>query len=138
MIEEYNDHIIDHVLSINSDLRGQGGYPMDHLSTNRRVFRALSLWYLCVVLLLLIQLLVALVWSFFGPLGNGLERVLENLYVSPASRIGNMLFEDRMTMGNAPLGMGLFLLVVILYAFLGGTAVFLICRLSFTLSRGKH
>lgn len=119
-------------------MQGQGGYPVDHLSTNRRVFRALSLWYLCVVLLLLVQLLIALVWSFFGPLGNGLERVLDLLYVSPASWLGNMFWGDRMTVGNAPLGMGLFLLVVILYAFLGGTAVFSLCKLSSALSRGKH
>ena len=123
MIEEYNDHIIDHVLSINSDLRGQGGYPMDHLSTNRRVFRALSLWYLCVVFLLLLQLLIVLAWSFFGPLGNGLERFFELVYASPVSLLGNSFFEDRMTLGNTPLGMGLLLLVVILYAFLGGTLV---------------
>lgn len=111
---------------------------MDHLSTNRRVFRALSLWYLCVVLLLLIQLLVALVWSFFGPLGNGLERVLDLLYVSPASRLGNMFWGDRMTVGNAPLGMGLLLLVVIAYAFLGGTVILSIYKVSSALSRGKH
>ena len=34
---------------------------MDGLNMNRRMLRALSHWYLCVVLLLLIQLLIALV-----------------------------------------------------------------------------
>ena len=112
---------------------------MDRLSTNRKVFRELSHWYLCVVLLLLIQLLVALVWSFFGPLGNGLEHFLELVYVSPVSWIGNAFFEDRMSLGNAPLGMGLLLLVIILYAFLGGTVIYFICRISSSaLSRGKH
>ena len=112
---------------------------MDHLSINRKAFRALSLWYLCVVLLLLLQLLIVLAWSFFGPLGNGLERVLEFVYVSPASRLGNMFWRDRMTLGNAPLGMGLLLLVVIAYAFLGGTVIFLICTISSSaLSRGKQ
>ena len=101
------------------------------------MFRALSVWYLCVVLLLLVQLLIALVWSC-GPLGNGLERFLDLVYGSPVSWIGNTFFEDRMSLGNAPLGMGLLLLVVILYAFLGGTIIFLICKLSSSFSRGKQ
>lgn len=111
---------------------------MDRSSSNHKAIRALSLWYLCVVFLLLIQLLVALVWSFFGPLGNGLERLLEFAYASPVSLIGNTLLEDRMTLGNAPLGMGLLLLVVILYAFLGGTVVFSLYKLLTMLSRGKQ
>ena len=111
---------------------------MDHLITNRRVFRALSLWYLCVVLLLLVQLLIALAWSFSGPWGNGSERFLDLAYGSPAAWIGNVFFEEQMSLGNAPLGMGLLLLVAILYAFLGGTIIFLICKLSSALSRGKQ
>ena len=44
-----------------------------------------------------------------------------------------------MTLGNGPLGMGLLLLVVILYAFLGGTVIDLICKVSSSvLSRGKQ
>jgi len=104
---------------------------------HRRAFRALPLWYLCIVLLLLIQLLIALVWSY-GALGNGPERFLELVYGSPVSWIGNTFFEDRMTLGNAPLGMGLLILVIILYAFLGGTVICFVCKLSSALSRGKH
>ena len=111
---------------------------MDGLNMNRRMLRTLSFWYLCVVLLLLVQMLIALAWSFYGPLGNGLERILDLAYGSPVSWIGNAFFEDRMSLGNAPLGMGLLLLVVILYAFLGGTFIFLICMISSALSRGKH
>ena len=102
------------------------------------MFRALPLWYLCVVLLLLVQLLIALAWSFCGPLGNGLERILELVYASPVSWIGNAFFEDRMTLGNAPLGMGLLLMIVILYSFLGGTIIFLLCKLSSALFRGTQ
>ena len=103
-----------------------------------RVFRGLAHWYLCVVLLLLMQLTVAVFWSIFGPSGNGLERFIDRTYISPVSWIGNTFFEEQMFLGNAPLGMGLFLLVVILYAFLGGTVVFLFCRLLSSLSRRKH
>ena len=98
----------------------------------------MSLWYLCVVLLILLQLMIGLLWSFFGPLGNESERFLDLAYGAPASRIGNVFFENQMTLGNAPLGMGLMLLVVIIYAFLGGTAVYLISRLSSALSRRKQ
>ena len=111
---------------------------MDGLNMNRRMLRALSHWYLCVVLLLLVQMLIALAWSFCGPLGNGLERILDLAYGSPVSWIGNAFFEDRMSLGNAPLGMGLLLLVVILYAVFGGTFIFLICMISSALSRRKH
>ena len=119
-------------------MRGQGVSPVDRLNMNRRVFRELSHWCFCIVLLLALQLLIVLTWSCFGPLGNGLERFLELAYASPASWIGNTFFKDRMSMGNAPLGMGLLLLVVILYAILGGTLVYSICKLSSALSRRKH
>lgn len=108
------------------------------LSLNRRVFRALARWYLCVVLLLLMQLTVAVFWSIFGPPENGLERFIDRTYISPVSWIGNTFFEEQMFLGNAPLGMGLLLLVIILYAFLGGTVVYLFCRLLFLLSSRKH
>ncbi len=111
---------------------------MNDSNLHRRAFRALPLWFLCVVLLLLLQLLIALVWSFVGPLGNGSERILELVYASPASWLGNTFFEDRMTLGNAPLGMGMLFLLVIFYAFLGGTIFFLLCKLSSALSRGKQ
>ena len=110
---------------------------MDRLKLNRRMLRALSHWYLCFVLLLTVQLLIGLIWSFFGPLGNGFERIIELVYGSPASWLGKTFLEDRMTMGNVPLGMGLFLLVIILYAFLGGTVIYLICILSSALFHGK-
>lgn len=110
---------------------------MNDSNLKRRVFRALPLWYLCVVLLLLVQLLIALAWSFYGPLGNGPERFLDLVYGSPVSWIGNSFFEDRMSLGNAPLGMGLLLLVVILYAFLGGTIFFLLCKLYRRFSAGN-
>lgn len=42
-----------------------------------------------------------------------------------------------MSLGNAPLGLGLLLLVVILYAILGGTIIYLIYIISSALSRGK-
>ncbi len=111
---------------------------MDRLSTNRRLFRELPDWYLCVVLLLLFQLLTALFLSFAGPSGTGLERLIESAYVSPANRLGNTFFEEQMVLGNIPLGMGLLLLIVILYAFLGGTVIYLIGRLSSALSGRKQ
>ena len=111
---------------------------MDRLSTIRRLFRELSHWYLCVVLLLLFQLLTALFLSFAGPSGAGLERLIESAYVSPANRLGNTFFEEQMVLGNAPLGMGLFLLIVIIYSFLGGTTIYLIWKLSHMLRRGNH
>ena len=73
-----------------------------------------------------------------GPLGNGLERFLDHVYSPPIVWIGNAFFEGQMTVGNVPLGIGLLLLVVILYAFLGGTIIYLICKLSSVLSRGKQ
>jgi hypothetical protein len=103
-----------------------------------RAFRGVVRWYLCVALLLLLQLVVGLFLSIFGPSENGLERFIDLAYSSPASRIGNVFFENQITLGNAPLGMGLMLLVVILYAFLGGTAVYLICIVSSRLFRGKQ
>ena len=111
---------------------------MDRLNMNRRVFQALLPWYLCVVLLLLTQLTVAVFWSIFGPPGNTLERILNRTYISPVSWIGNTFFEEQMFLGNAPLGLGLLLLVIILYAFLGGTIVCLIYRISSALSNGKE
>jgi hypothetical protein len=108
------------------------------LSLNRRLFRTFSYWYLCVVLLLLFQLLTALFLSFAGPSGTGLERLIESAYVSPANRLGNTFFEEQMVSGNIPLGMGLLLLIVILYAFLGGTVIYLIGRLSSALSGRKQ
>ena len=101
-------------------------------------WREMLHWYLCIVLLLLLQLLIMLAWSFFGPLGNGMERFLEVAYGSPAAWIGNTFFDDRMTMGNAPLGLGMVLLIVIIYAFIVGTIIFFLCKLSSTLSRRKH
>lgn len=103
-----------------------------------RAIQGVVRWYLCIVLLLLLQLVVGLFLSFFEPSENGLERFVDLAYGSPASRIGNVFFENQMTLGNAPLGMGLMLLVVIIYAFLGGTVVYLISRLSSALSRRKQ
>lgn len=115
-------------------------FPMESLNMNRRVrvFRGLAHWYLCVVLLLLMQLTVAVFWSIFGPSGNGLERFIDRTYISPVSWIGNTFFEEQMFLGNAPLGLGLLLLVVILYAILGGTIIYLIYWISSALSRGKE
>ena len=81
---------------------------------------------------------MGVIWSFIGPFGNGLERFIDHAYCSPVSWIGNAFFEDQMTLGNVPLGMGLMLLIVILYAFLGGTVIYLICKLSSALSRRKQ
>lgn len=110
---------------------------MERLNMNRKVFQMVAQWYLCVVLLLLLQLLIVLAWSFYGPLGNGMERFLEVAYGSPAAWIGNTFFEDRMTLGNAPLGLGMVLLVVIIYSFLVGTIIYFLCTLSSALSRGQ-
>lgn len=101
------------------------------------MLRALSHWCLCFVLLLTVQLLIGLIWSFFGPLGNGFERIIELVYGSPAFWLGNTFFENQMTLGNVPLGTGLLFLVAILYAILGGTVIYLICILSSALFHGK-
>jgi hypothetical protein len=110
---------------------------MDCLNLNRKVFRALLLWYLCVVLLLMLQLAAALLWSIFGTRGGGFERFLDLAYMTPAYRLGETFFTEQMSLGNAPLGLGLLLLVVILYAILGGTIIYLIYIISSALSRGK-
>jgi hypothetical protein len=108
-------------------------------SLNRRIFHALSHWYLCLVLLLALQLTAALFWSVFGSRGGGFERFLDLGYLNPAYRLGEMLFLGKqMSLGNVPLGLGLLLLVVILYAFLGGTIVCLIYWISSALFRGKE
>ena len=105
------------------------------LSLNRRVFQALLLWCLCVVLLLLLQLTVVLFWTYFGTRGGGFERFA---YLTPAYRLGETFFAEQMSLGNVPRGLGLLLLVVILYACLGGTIVCQVCSISSAFSHRQE
>ena len=111
---------------------------MERLNLNRKVFQMVAQWYLCVVLLLLLQLTVALFWSNFGTRGGGFERFLDLFYLTPAYRLGKTFFAEQMSLGNIPLGLGLTLLVVIFYSFLGGTIVCMIYSISSALSRGRE
>ena len=80
----------------------------------------LSRWYFCVVIALAAQMLLLLVWSFLGP-GNGLDRIIDPVYADTAHCIRMLFFEEEMSLGNAPLGLGLLFLTVMLYSVVIGT-----------------
>lgn len=113
---------------------------MDTLAIRNRLFSELWLWFLYVVSLLALQLLILTAWAAFGPQSNRiLEHVFELAYAHPVLWLGNAFFEEeQMFLGNIALGLGLILLVVIIYAFLGGTVIYLIGRLSSALSGRKQ
>lgn len=89
-------------------------------SPNSGFIRKLSRWYFCVVIAMAVQMLLLLVWSFLGP-GNGLDRIMDPVYADTAHCIGTLFFEERMSLGNATLGLGLLFLTVMLYSVMIGT-----------------
>lgn len=97
-------------------------------------------WYLYVVLLLFSQLVILTLFALFGIRANVslFTKFIEFAYVRPVVWLVPVLFGDENHLGNVPLGMGLLLLIVILYAFLGGTVIYLIGRLSSALSGRKQ
>lgn len=96
----------------------------------------LSRWYLCVVIALAAQMLLLLVRSFLGP-GNGLDWIMDPVYADTAHRIGTLFFEERMSLGNAPLGLGLLFLTVMLYSVVIGTVFYPGYKLFVKRSAGK-
>ena len=96
----------------------------------------MSHWYLCVAIAMAAQMLLLLVWSFLGP-GNGLNRILESVYVPTAHCIGTLFFEEQMSLGNIPLGLGLLFLTVMLYSVVIGTVFCLGYKLFVRRSSGK-
>ncbi len=89
-------------------------------------------WYLLVVLLLFSQLVILTLFALFGIRATAglFTKFIEFAYVRPVVWLVPVLFGDENHLGNVPLGLGMLLLVVIIYAFLGGTVVYLIHRLS--------
>ena len=98
--------------------------------------RGMSRWYFCVVLAMAVQVLLLLLWSFLGP-GNGLDRIMDSVYADTAHFIGTLFFEERMSLGNAPLGLALLFLTVILYSVVIGTVFCLGYKLVVRRSAGK-
>ena len=87
----------------------------------------LSRWCFCVVIAMAAQMLPLTLWSFTGP--NGLDGILDSVYVSTAHWIGMLFFEEQMSLGNAPLGLSLLLLTAMLYAVVIGAVIYLLYRL---------
>ncbi len=96
----------------------------------------MSHWYLCVAIAMAAQMLLLLVWSFFGP-GNGLDRIMDPVYADTAHFIGKLFFEAQMSLGNAPLGLGLLFLTVMLYSIVLGTIFYPGYKLFVKRSAGK-
>ena len=95
---------------------------------NSGFVRGVSHWFFCVVIAMAAQMLLLLLWSFLGP-SNGLNRIMEPVYVSAAHCIGTLFFEEQMSLGNAPLGLALLFLTVMLYSAVIGTVFYLGYRL---------
>ena len=98
--------------------------------------REMSCWCLCVVIAIAAQMLLLLLWSFLGP-GNGLDRIMDPVYAVPAHGIGMLFFEEQMSLGNAPLGLALLFLTVMLYSVVIGTVFCLGYMLFVKRSAGK-
>lgn len=98
--------------------------------------REMSRWYFCVVCLMAAQMLLLFLSSFLGP-GNGLDRIMDPVYADTAHFIGTLFFEERMSLGNAPLGLGLLFLTVMLYSVVIGTVFCLGYKLFVKRSAGK-
>ena len=98
--------------------------------------REMSRWYLCVVIAMAAQMLLLLLWSFLGP-SNGLNRILEPVYVPTAHCIGMLFFEEQMSLGNVPLGLALLFLTAMLYSVVIGTVFCLGYKLFVKRSAGK-
>lgn len=99
---------------------------MDRLSTNRMIFREMLRWFACVGFVMLLQILFALAMSVLGPLGI-LDRIAEFLYAGAVARLGQILC-DNPSIGNAPLGLGLFFLMSLFYSAIAGTVLYLFSR----------
>ena len=85
----------------------------------------MSRWYFCVVVAMAAQMLLLLLWSFLSPLNtNGLNRILEPVYVPTAHCIGMLFFEEQMSLGNIPLGLALLFLTAMLYSVVIGTVFY--------------
>ena len=109
---------------------------MSTASTNSGFVRGMSRWYLCVVIAMAAQMLLLLLWSFLGP-SNGLNRILEPVYVPAAHCIGMLFFEEQMSLGNIPLGLALLFLTAMLYSVVIGTVFCLGYKLFVRRSAGK-
>ena len=95
----------------------------------------MSRWCFCVVSLMAAQMLPLTLWSFTGP--NGLDGILDSVYVSTAHWIGMLFFEEQMSLGNVPLGLALLFLTAILYSIVIGTVFYLGNKLFVKHSAGK-
>ena len=103
---------------------------------NSGFVRGMSRWYFCVVLAMAAQMLLLLLWSFLGP-SNGLNRILESVYVPTAHCIGTLFFEEQMSLGNIPLGLALLFLTAMLYSVVIGTVFYPGYKLFVRRSSGK-
>ena len=109
---------------------------MSTASPNGGFVKEMSRWYFCVVILMAAQMLLLLLWSFLSP-SNGLNRILEPVYVPTAHCIGTLFFEEQMSLGNIPLGLALLFLTAMLYSVVIGTVFCLGCKLFVRRSAGK-
>ena len=109
---------------------------MSTASPNGGFVKEMSRWYFCVFSLMAAQMLLLLVWSFLGP-GNGLDRIMDPVYADTAHCIGMLFFEAQMSLGNAPLGLGLLFLTVMLYSIVIGTVFYPGYKLFVKRSAGK-
>ena len=98
--------------------------------------RGMSRWYYCVVIAMAAQMLLLFLLSFLGP-SNGLNRILEPVYVPTAHCIGTLFFEEQMSLGNIPLGLALLFLTAMLYSIVIGTVFCLGYKLVVKRSAGK-
>ena len=98
--------------------------------------REMSRWYFCVFSLMAAQMLLLFLWSFLSP-SNGLNRILESVYVPTAHCIGTLFFEEQMSLGNIPLGLALLFLTAMLYSVVIGTVFCLGYKLFVKRSAGK-
>ena len=101
---------------------------MSTASPNNNLLKKFSRWYLCVILAMGAQILLMFWGSILGP-SNGLDRIMDSVYVATSHWIGTMFFEERMFLGNAPLGLALLFLAVMLYSVVIGTVFYLVCWL---------
>ncbi len=87
-------------------------------------------WYLYVVLQLFSQLVILTLFALFGIRANVslFTKFIEFAYVRPVVWLVPVLFGDENHLGNVPLGLGMVLLVVILYSVIAGTGLYLFRR----------
>ena len=109
---------------------------MSTASPNGGFVKEMSRWYFCVVILMAAQMLLLFLWSFLSP-SNGLNRIMDPVYVSTAHWIGTLFFEEQMSLGNVPLGLALLFLTAMLYSIVIGTVFCLGYKLVVKHSAGK-